>query len=115
MRGIKNGEKLLHAFQLNITSEESVKKMREIIDQSGTGLFAVVNNAGIGTDRTFDDWQTPATYQRFFDINTLGHIRVTHAVKDLIKESKGRIVSVASICAKVAMPTGGPYSELQKI
>jgi len=109
-KGIKNGEKLLKAIQLNICSEESVKKMREVIDESGLGLFAVVNNAGIGDNRAFDDWQTPAMYQRFFDINTLGHIRVTHAVKDLIKRSKGRIVSVASICAKVAMPTGGPYN-----
>jgi len=109
-KGIRNGEKLLRAFQLNITSDESVQKMRQIIDEAGKGLFAVVNNAGIGDNRAFDDWQTPAMYQRFFDINTLGHIRVTHAVKDLIKESKGRIVSVASICAKVAMPTGGPYN-----
>jgi NAD(P)-dependent dehydrogenase (short-subunit alcohol dehydrogenase family) len=75
---IKNGEKLLHTIQLNICSEESVKALREYIDKTGLGLWAVVNNAGIGDNRAFDDWQTTAMYQRFFDINTLGHIRVTH-------------------------------------
>jgi NAD(P)-dependent dehydrogenase (short-subunit alcohol dehydrogenase family) len=87
---IKDGEKLLKAIQLNICKQESVTKMREVIDESGLGLFAVVNNAvslkgkgnasfqGIGDNRAFDDWQSPEMYQRFFDINTLGHIRVTH-------------------------------------
>lgn len=68
----------MKAFKLNICSEESVRKMRELIDSNSLGLFAVVNNAGIGDNRAFDDWQTPQMYQRFFDVNTLGHIRVTH-------------------------------------
>jgi len=109
----RDGENLLHAFQLNIRDPESVKKAREYVDQhikNYKGLWGVVNNAGIGDNRAWDDWQTPEMYQRFFDINTLGHIRVTHAFKDLVKKCKGRIVSVASICGKVAMPTGGPYN-----
>lgn len=48
---IRNGEKLLHTIQLNICSEESVKNMREYIDKTGLGLWAVVNNAGVGDNR----------------------------------------------------------------
>ncbi|CAD5209139.1 unnamed protein product [Bursaphelenchus xylophilus] len=110
---IPNGKQLLHAVQLNIRDPESVKKAREFVDQHinpNTGLWGIVNNAGIGDNRAWDDWQTPEMYQRFWEINTLGHIRVTHAFKDLVKKAKGRIVSVASICAKVNMPTGGPYN-----
>lgn len=109
----RNGADLLHAFQLNIRDPESVKKAREYVDQhigNYKGLWGIVNNAGIGDNRAWDDWQTPEMYQRFWDINTLGHIRVTHAFKDLVKKCKGRIVSVASICGKVAMPCGGPYN-----
>jgi len=109
----RNGENLMHAFQMNICNPESVKKARQFVDehiQNYKGLWGIVNNAGVGDNRAWDDWQTPEMYQRFFDINTLGHIRVTHAFKDLVKKCKGRIVSVASICGKVAMPTGGPYN-----
>ena len=52
------------------------------------GLWGLVNNAGIGDMRGWDDWQTPAIYERFWQVNTLGVIRATHAFKPLIKRVK---------------------------
>ncbi|KAI6182268.1 hypothetical protein M3Y97_00361700 [Aphelenchoides bicaudatus] len=60
--------------------------------------------------RGWDDWQTPAVYQRFWDVNALGVIKVTHAFKHLLKRSKGRVVNVGSICSKLPMPSIAPYS-----
>lgn len=109
---ISNGENLLHPFQCNIRDPESVKRGRQFVDEhiGNFKLWGIVNNAGIGDNRAWDDWQTPEMYQRFWEINTLGHIRITHAFKDLVKKARGRIVSVTSICAKVCPPTGGPYN-----
>ena len=35
---------------------------------------------------------------------------MTHALKDLVKKTKGRIVVVTSICSRVAIPANGPYT-----
>jgi NAD(P)-dependent dehydrogenase (short-subunit alcohol dehydrogenase family) len=110
---ISAGEKLLRGFLLDIRSDESVQKAREFVDEHikpYKGLWGIVNNAGIGDNRAWDEWQTPAMYQRFWEINTLGHIRITHAFRDLVKKTKGRIVIVTSIMSKVCMPAQGPYN-----
>ena len=109
------GEDLLETFNLDVRNEESVKQGREFVESklkqfNAKGLWGLVNNAGIGDMRGWDDWQTPAIYERFWQVNTLGVIRATHAFKPLIKRVKGRIVNVSSICGKVPMPTLGPYS-----
>jgi len=110
---IKDGEKLLETFTLDVRNDESVQKAREFVEsklQGRKGLWAVVNNAGIGDMRGWDDWHTPGVYQRFWEVNALGPIKVTHAFKHLLKRTKGRIVNVGSICSKLPMPTIAPYS-----
>ncbi|KAI6203528.1 hypothetical protein M3Y94_00567800 [Aphelenchoides besseyi] len=116
---IPNGENLMQPFALNLRDPESVKRAREFVDErlgnkklwvAISLIKGIVNNAGIGDNRSWDAWLEPEMYQRFWDINTLGHIRVTHAFMDLVKKAQGRIVSVSSICAKVCPPTGGPYN-----
>ncbi|CAD5209137.1 unnamed protein product [Bursaphelenchus xylophilus] len=112
---IPGGDKLLETFVLDVRSDESVNKAREFVEgkiaeKGYKGLWGLVNNAGIGDMRGWDDWQTPAVYQRFWEVNALGVIRTTHAFKHLIKRTKGRIVNVTSITGKVPMPTIGPYS-----
>jgi len=109
---ITNGKELLNTFCLDVRNDDSVQKAKDFVEKKldGKKLWAVVNNAGIGDMRGWDDWQTPAVYQRFWDVNTLGVIKVTHAFKHLLKRSKGRIVNVGSITSKLVMPSIIPYS-----
>uniref|UniRef100_A0A914BW40 Uncharacterized protein n=1 Tax=Acrobeloides nanus TaxID=290746 RepID=A0A914BW40_9BILA len=103
----------LHTFLLDVRSDESVKNARKFVEEyikSYNGLYGLVNNAGIVGNASFDDWLLLQDYKDVFDINTLGVIRMTHAFKDLIKKTKGRIVTAASICARVALPGLGPYT-----
>ncbi len=43
----------------------------------------------------YDDWLTVDDYRRVFDVNALGVIRVTHAFKDLVKQS--RLIAVIAL------------------
>ena len=79
----------------------------------------------------WDDWLRPDDYRACWEVNTLGVIRVTHAFKPLVKKARcvrarhgersahapppsrscsGRIVNMASVCGRVAMPGIGPYT-----
>ena len=68
-----------------------------------------MNNAGIVGHFGNDDFLNVGDYQRVLDVNTLGVVRVTQAFKHLIKKSKGRIVTVASVYGRVPGPGVGPY------
>ncbi|KHN76528.1 Short-chain dehydrogenase/reductase family 9C member 7 [Toxocara canis] len=108
---VKGGS--LCAVLIDITKDDSVKQAAEFVKQQmkpGIKLWAIVNNAGVFTTYGPDDWCCVQDYKFSFDVNTLGHIRVSQAFKPLLKQSKGRIVTVTSIAGRVAIPYAGPYS-----
>ena len=55
------------------------------------------------------EWQAVEDYERMFDVNVLGTVRVTKSVLPLIRASQGRIVNVASIAGRLALPTQAAY------
>jgi len=97
---------------LDVTSQESVDNAKKIVYEhlQDSGLHGIVNNAGITGNSGMDDWLTVEDYQQVVDVNTYGVIRMTQAFKDLIKLAKGRITTVASICARVPLSGTGPYT-----
>ncbi|KAI1706371.1 short chain dehydrogenase domain-containing protein [Ditylenchus destructor] len=104
---------LLKAFIVDVRCKESVESARMFVEENLSpynGLHAVVNNAGIVGNAAWDDWLTPEDYEEVWRVNTLGVIRITHAFKDLVKKSKGRIISTASVCGRVGIPGVGPYN-----
>lgn len=74
-----------------------------------TGLWAVVNNAGVATPSAPCDWLNIDDYTSMLDVNLNGVIAVTLSVLPLIKKATGRVVNVASVFGRVS-PTGGPYT-----
>ncbi|CCD65440.1 17-beta-hydroxysteroid dehydrogenase type 6 [Caenorhabditis elegans] len=111
-KSIGNGRSL-DAFLMDVTSDESVgevaKRLEKKCEQYG-GLHAVVNNAGITGKHIADDFLDINEYLKVANINLWGPIRTTMAVKKLLKKARGRVVTVASICARVGLPGLGPYS-----
>jgi len=102
----------LHAIPIDVTNDESVNKAVEYVKSvlKNKGLHGLVNNAGIAGQNGWDDWMTTKSYQICWEVNTLGLIRMTHALKPLIKKAKGRIVNTASICGRISLPCIGPYT-----
>ena len=57
-----------------------------------TGLFGLVNNAGVAGIIGPTPWQTREDFQRVLNVNTLGPIGVTLALLPLLLQARGRVM-----------------------
>lgn len=97
------------AVRLDVTKQDQVDAVVEMIKKRGTGLYGLVNNAGVGSAGTVVE--TPIEDQSFiFAVNVEGVYRITKAFAPLIIESRGRIVTTGSIAGTVSWPGGNAYS-----
>ncbi len=98
------------AVQLDVTSQDQVDAVVAMIKKKGTGLYALVNNAGVGGGDTVVE--TPIKDQTFvYAVNVEGVYRTTQAFAPFIIESKGRIVTTGSIAGTIsAIPGFSAYS-----
>lgn len=97
------------AIRLDVTSQQDVDAAVEVVRAAGRGLWAVVNNAGVGTAAPVAD-VTDAELEFVFGVNVLGVVRVTRAFLPLIIESKGRVVTTGSIAGIRSRPGSSVYS-----
>ncbi|GMR39722.1 hypothetical protein PMAYCL1PPCAC_09917, partial [Pristionchus mayeri] len=103
----------LETIIVNVASTESVQEAAKQLDkltEKHGGLHAVVNNAGILGPTYFDDLLSVEQYKEVAEVNTFGVIRVTQALKHLVKKTRGRIVTMSSAAAKVGNSNWGPYT-----
>ncbi|XP_077978728.1 retinol dehydrogenase 16-like [Glandiceps talaboti] len=102
----------LKTLIMDVSKSESVKEgfnaVKKIIPKD-TGLWGLVNNAGVGGAVGIYECHTREDYQKCLDVNLLGLIDVTTTFLPLIKKSRGRIVNVASVVGRYVAP-GGAYS-----
>ena len=97
------------AVRLDVTRQDQVDAVVEMIKERGTGLYGLVNNAGVGGGDTVVE--TPIEEQTFvYDVNVEGVYRTTQAFAPLVIESKGRIVTTGSIAGTLSWPGGSAYS-----
>ena len=97
------------AVRLDVTSQEQVDAAVAQIEESGTGLWGLVNNAGVGGGGFIAD--TPIDDQNFvYRVNVEGVYRITQAFAPLVIESKGRIITTGSIAGTISWPGGSAYS-----
>lgn len=89
--------KRLRIVKMDVTSVDDVKDVVEQMKQTRMPLWAIVNNAGIGISVPFDWGNDLDVYQKTFNVNIFGVIRVTKNCLPLLRQSKGRIVNVASM------------------
>ncbi|GMS93117.1 hypothetical protein PENTCL1PPCAC_15292, partial [Pristionchus entomophagus] len=103
----------LETIIVDIGSTESVaaaaKHLEQATEQYG-GLHGIVNNAGIVGSTFFDDLLNVEQYREVVEVNTFGAIRVTQALKHLVKKTRGRIVTVTSAAARLGFLGVGPYT-----
>ena len=100
------------AVRLDVTKQEQVDAVVEMIKEKGTGLYGLVNNAGVGSGGAGEVVETPIEDQTFiYAVNVEGVYRTTQAFAPLVIESKGRIVTTGSIAGTIsALPGFSAYS-----
>ena len=98
------------AVRLDVTRQDQVDAAVAMITGKGTGLYALVNNAGVGGGGPV--LETPVEDQTFvYDVNVEGVYRTTKAFAPLVVESKGRIVTTGSIAGTLsAFPGFSAYA-----
>ncbi|XP_006822113.1 dehydrogenase/reductase SDR family member 9-like [Saccoglossus kowalevskii] len=103
----------LTTLSMDVASDKSIKaayeKVKKILPK-GTGLWGLVNNAGIMGELGMPDWFSRDEYKPCFEINALGLIQVTMTFVPLLKKAKGRIVNVSSIAGLMTFSDNIPYS-----
>jgi NAD(P)-dependent dehydrogenase (short-subunit alcohol dehydrogenase family) len=97
------------AVSLDVTKQEEVDAVVALIQKNNTGLYALVNNAGIGggglVAATSIEDQTIV-----YKVNVEGVYRVTKAFAPMILESKGRISTTGSIAGTITRAGLSAYS-----
>ena len=97
------------AVRLDVTKQDQIDAAVDKVRADGGGLYALVNNAGVGGGDFVAD--TPIDDQSFvYRVNVEGVYRTTKAFAPLLIESKGRIVTTGSIAGTVSWPGGSAYS-----
>jgi meso-butanediol dehydrogenase/(S,S)-butanediol dehydrogenase/diacetyl reductase len=92
----------------DVSDEESVRAAVGQAVQRLGGLDVVVNVAGIDQFRRFEDLDL-ATWQRHLGVNLTGPMLVSQAALPHLRESKGVIVTIASIAGLRAQPYQAAY------
>ena len=100
------------AVKLDVTKQDQVDAVAAMIRKKGTGLYALVNNAGVGSGSSGQVVDTPIENHTFiYTVNVEGVYRTTRAFAPLVIESKGRIVTTGSIAGTIsAFPGFSAYS-----
>ena len=97
------------AVKLDVTKQDEIDAVLALIRDNDTGLYALVNNAGIGNGGAIS--QTPIEeHNMVYRVNVEGVYRVTKAFSPLIIESKGRISTTGSIAGTITRAGGSAYS-----
>ena len=98
------------AVKLDVTKQDQIDAVVEMITAKGTGLYGLVNNAGVGGGGQVVD--TSIEDQTFvYAVNVEGVYRITKAFAPLVIESKGRITTTGSIAGTIsAFPGFSAYA-----
>ena len=96
------------SLEIDVTKQNTIDKAIEYIKNQKMGLYALINNAGIGRAGPLMELPVEDLYEQF-DVNLFGIHRITKAVFPLLLESKGKIVMISSDSGFFATPFFGPY------
>jgi len=99
----------IKAINIDITKDEEVAKAERFVRRQKTGLWALVNNAGVFFPGPLMDFPRNR-FEQQFEINLFGTQRITKYFFPLLLESKGRIINISSAAGFLAMHFSGPYA-----
>ncbi len=105
-RGLPQLEPVL----LDVTSDDNVASLVSSVSAScPDGLYAVVNNAGVGLPAAVE-LSTLDEVRNLFEVNTIAPLRIIQSFLPLLRQAGGRVVNISSMNGTMALPMVGAYS-----
>ncbi|XP_067653555.1 D-beta-hydroxybutyrate dehydrogenase, mitochondrial-like [Haliotis asinina] len=100
----------MHVLKMDVTKEGEVKDALKYVQERcrSTGLWAVVNNAGIDGGGPVELCSLQF-YKEVCEVNLFGAIRVSKAFLPLVRQAKGRIINVSSERGRLARGGNSTY------
>ncbi|XP_012280679.1 D-beta-hydroxybutyrate dehydrogenase, mitochondrial isoform X1 [Orussus abietinus] len=100
----------LHALQLDITSERDIHStflyVNENLPDGAPGLWALIHTAAwVALGEC--EWVPTSVLKRSLEINFFGVARVSQVFLPLVRRSRGRVVLVGSLLARIPSPVRG--------
>ncbi|MCE7742829.1 MAG: SDR family NAD(P)-dependent oxidoreductase [Candidatus Heimdallarchaeota archaeon] len=99
----------IHTVVMDVTDPKNIEEAVEVVKGITEGVDCLVNNAGLFIGGPLVEVEL-VDFEKIFDVNVLGYVRVTKAFFPLLKARKGRVVNMSSEVGRIAFPFNGPYS-----
>jgi NAD(P)-dependent dehydrogenase (short-subunit alcohol dehydrogenase family) len=100
----------LTSVWLDVTDASQVKQaVADIGAAAPGGLFALVNNAGIGLPSVVE-FADLDELRAVLEVNAIAPLRMIQACLPLLRRGGGRIVNISSMNGTIALPMVGSYS-----
>ncbi|KAM6065435.1 17-beta-hydroxysteroid dehydrogenase type 2 isoform 2-T2 [Theristicus caerulescens] len=101
----------LSLLQLDITNTTQVKEAYRKVSEKvqNTGLWGVVNNAGILGFPANGELLPMSTYRQCMEVNFFGAVEVSKTFLPLLRKSQGRLVNMSSMAGGIPLPRYAAY------
>ncbi len=97
----------LTLLELEVTNFEQICDVVKIIQQN-SGLDCLVNNAGFGLLGALEDLsEEQIRYQ--MEVNFYAPVFLTRALLPLLRQRKGKVIFISSVCGNVSFPLMSDY------
>jgi len=113
------GEDLLHESSnritpvlLDITKSEMIRHAVEQISRflnNDTKLWGLINNAGSATGGPLE-YLSIDEFRNQIEVNLIGHIAVIQSFLPFIRNARGKIINMGSVCGIFSLPFSSAYS-----
>lgn len=110
----KKSSELVTYIALDVESEESIVDCVKKIEDSRRTLFAVVNNAGIGSGGLVE-FVDVKEVKKCFEVNVFGLLRLTQLLIPMLREcakkhSSAKVINVSSVAGVLSLPGSATYA-----
>ncbi|XP_040427334.1 17-beta-hydroxysteroid dehydrogenase type 2 isoform X1 [Cygnus olor] len=101
----------LSLLQLDITNPTQVKQayLQVLEKVQNTGLWGVVNNAGILGFPADGELLPMSVYRQCMEVNFFGAVEVSKTFLPLLRKSQGRLVNMSSMAGGIPLPRYAAY------
>ncbi|NSW90718.1 MAG: SDR family oxidoreductase [Firmicutes bacterium] len=106
----EDGKGFIEMVQLDVRSEDSIKKAVDYILRKEGKIDILINNAGFGIAGAVEDTSHEEAYEQF-DTNFFGVLRMCRNVIPIMRKNKsGLIINISSVAGLISIPFQSMYS-----